>query len=409
MNFVKRSEKILRKSVLLLLVMAAPGLALAGRQDTKKTSVPAPSKPAAAARATTPTQKSAPSRTTAPGQTTSAHPPATHGPVPGTKPGPGQKPSATTQQGGRKRPVDNNQGKKGGGSSGPPVDNNQGKKGGGGSPVGNNNAKGGGGTFKPPVGAKQTKNPDGSSTYKARNGDEFGTDKNGHLSSYSHGDTKASFRPDGHVSSIHTGAMDINRGVHGGRTVETRFADGRRVVGYGGRRGGYVEHPFKGRDGRLFVRRTYWGPHGTYARVYGSYHWQGADYRYYVHPFFYAPAFYGWAYRPWGRVSWGLGAWGWGVAPWWGFYSGYFTPYGYYNSPAYWLTDYLLAANLQAAYADAAGSETAEDTGLAFVPIFADGTKALGPGFSAAGNFISTNDRIYLQGGATANFSFSVP
>jgi hypothetical protein len=271
------------------------------------------------------------------------------------------------------------------------------------------------GKFKPPAGATQTKLPDGSSTYKTKSGSEFNADKNGHLSSYSHGDTRASFRQDGKVGSIHTKTMDINRSVHGGRTVVTRLPDGSRVVGYGRGRG-FVEHPFK-RGGREFVRRTYWGPHGhPYARVYGSYRWRGGNYSYYVHPFFYSPAFYGWAYQPWGSpVYWGIGAWGWGREPWWDFYGGYLTPYPYYASPASWLMDYLLAANLQVAYADAvapAAADTSaqmEDARLAFVPIFADGTRALRPGFSTAGNFVSAEDYICLHAGATDSFSFSVP
>jgi hypothetical protein len=37
-------------------------------------------------------------------------------------------------------------------------------------------------------------------------------------------------------------------------------------------------------------------------------------------------------------------------APWYSYYG--FTPYLLYAGPAFWLTDYLVAANLQAAYAD---------------------------------------------------------
>ena len=37
-------------------------------------------------------------------------------------------------------------------------------------------------------------------------------------------------------------------------------------------------------------------------------------------------------------------------APWFGFYAGYFTPYPVYASPALWLTDYVIAANLRQDY-----------------------------------------------------------
>jgi hypothetical protein len=59
-------------------------------------------------------------------------------------------------------------------------------------------------------------------------------------------------------------------------------------------------------------------------------------------------------------VVWGVGAWGWG-GPWWGFYGGWWTPYPVYAAPYFWLTDYLIAANLQAAYA--ARTEEPADAG----------------------------------------------
>ncbi len=64
---------------------------------------------------------------------------------------------------------------------------------------------------------------------------------------------------------------------------------------------------------------------------------------------YYAPAFYGWAYNPWAAPV--AYAWGWNVAPWYGYYPGYFTPYPVYASPALWLTDYLVAQSLETAYA----------------------------------------------------------
>jgi hypothetical protein len=42
--------------------------------------------------------------------------------------------------------------------------------------------------------------------------------------------------------------------------------------------------------------------------------------------------------------------WGWGGSPWYGYYGPYFAPYPVYPTAAFWLTDYLIAANLQAAY-----------------------------------------------------------
>jgi hypothetical protein len=63
---------------------------------------------------------------------------------------------------------------------------------------------------------------------------------------------------------------------------------------------------------------------------------------------YYRPAFYTYAYTPWARpISY---SWGWAGNPWFAYYGGYFTPYPFYTSPSLWLTDYLIASTLQAAY-----------------------------------------------------------
>ena len=49
--------------------------------------------------------------------------------------------------------------------------------------------------------------------------------------------------------------------------------------------------------------------------------------------------------------------WGWGGAPWYGYYGVYYQPYPVYPYAALWLTDYLISANLQAAYAAQAEAE----------------------------------------------------
>jgi hypothetical protein len=69
----------------------------------------------------------------------------------------------------------------------------------------------------------------------------------------------------------------------------------------------------------------------------------------YAPGYYYPPAFYGWAYNPWAApITFG---WGWAGNPWYGFYGGYFAPYPVYPSAAFWLTDYIISQNLQAAYA----------------------------------------------------------
>ncbi len=86
----------------------------------------------------------------------------------------------------------------------------------------------------------------------------------------------------------------------------------------------------------------------TYARAYSTYYYHGAYFYHYVPAYYYVPAFYGWVYSPWiAPVYW---QWGWNGVPWYTYYSYYFAPYPYYVSASLWLTDYLLAQSLQAAY-----------------------------------------------------------
>ena len=149
--------------------------------------------------------------------------------------------------------------------------------------------------------------------------------------------------------------MQVNNGLHGGRTVVSTH-NGVRVVSSRGH-GGYVQRAYVTRGGRSYYSRTYYY-HGAYrSGVYVGYRWGGYNYYGYYHPFWFHPGFYGWAYNPWvAPVYWG---WGWGGAPWYGYYGGYFAPYPVYPSAAFWLTDYLISANLQAAYAAQAEANAA--------------------------------------------------
>jgi hypothetical protein len=89
--------------------------------------------------------------------------------------------------------------------------------------------------------------------------------------------------------------------------------------------------------------------------VYRTYAYGKVHYSSYVPSVSYQPAFYGWAHRLWAPPV--AYAWGWGAAPW--FYGGYFGPEPVYPSAALWLTDFVLAENLQLAYQNqmAAGGE----------------------------------------------------
>jgi hypothetical protein len=157
--------------------------------------------------------------------------------------------------------------------------------------------------------------------------------------------------------------MHIEHGVRGGRTVVSEH-NGARIVTRG--HGGYVQRAYVTRGGRSYYSRTYYD-HGVYrVGVYRGYAWGGRNYYGYYPGYWYHPGFYGWGYQPWGvSLAWGVGAWGWGGAPWYGYYGGWWNPYPVYAAPYFWLTDYLIAANLQAAYAahaeDAAAADASAD------------------------------------------------
>lgn len=175
-------------------------------------------------------------------------------------------------------------------------------------------------------------------TNNARGGGKTVTTKSG---------TVARTDAHGRVTSIHTAnGATINRAPNGARRVETRLPNNGRLVSMG-HRGGYAEHPYN-RGGHAYMRRTYYYHGHAYAYGYRGYYYHGGYYYGYVSPYYYNPGFYGWAYSPWAApVAW---SWGWGASPWYGYYGYYFNPYPAYASAALWMTDYLIAQNLQAAY-----------------------------------------------------------
>jgi hypothetical protein len=177
------------------------------------------------------------------------------------------------------------------------------------------------------------------------------------------GGGSASIRPNGQIRSINRNGMQIQHNLRGGRTIVSERS-GVRVVTTG--RGGYVQRAYVTRGGRSYYSRTYYD-HGVYrVGIYRGYYYGGYRYYGYYPAYWYNPFFYGWAYQPWGApLYWGIGigGWGWGGAPWYGFYGGYFAPYPVYPSAAFWLTDYLIAANLQASYAAQADAASGYDQG----------------------------------------------
>lgn len=138
----------------------------------------------------------------------------------------------------------------------------------------------------------------------------------------------------------------VYRAPNGSRTVVSHGANGTKVVSTGKGRG-YAEHHFN-RGGREYARRTYYHNGHYYAHVYRPYYYHGYPYYGYVPGYYYGPAYYGWAYNPWASPV--YYNWGWGAAPWYNPYGYYFAPYPYYGAPYFWLTDYMVAATLAAAY-----------------------------------------------------------
>jgi len=171
-------------------------------------------------------------------------------------------------------------------------------------------------------------------------------------------------RADGSIREVRTsnGAI-IHHAPDGVRRVEV-VRPGGRVIVANARGIGYVQRPLVVGN-TTFIQRTYVVNNVSYARVYRPWVWGGVSFSVYTPVRFYSPEFYAYAYTPWARpIAYG---WGWGGSPWFGFYGGWFTPYPYYASPAFWLTDYLMAQTLQDAYqarmADAAANAQAANYG----------------------------------------------
>src|SRR5271154_3012498 len=223
--------------------------------------------------------------------------------------------------------------------------------------------------FNPPAGSQVAPNPRRGRTIHPKDGTQFNTGKAGTLTSMkTKSGATARFGANGKVSQIHSGNTTINRGPHGGRVAVTNLRGGGRVVSYGGRRG-FVEHPFY-RGGRPYMNRTYFYGGRPYGAVYRGYYWGGRPYFGYMPGFYFGAGFYGWAYNPWASpIGWG---WGWGGSPWFGFYGGYFAPYPVYAAPAFWLTDYIISENLQAAYAAQAAANANAQAAAAAPPPAAD-------------------------------------
>jgi hypothetical protein len=151
----------------------------------------------------------------------------------------------------------------------------------------------------------------------------------------------------GRVTEVRTpsGAM-IHHAPDGVRRVEMVRPDGRVIVSSGSGHG-YVQRQVIVNNTTI-VKRTYVVRGVSYVNVYRPVTYRGVVLHVYTPVRYYRPAFYAYAYSPWSRPV--YYTWGWRRDPWFMYYGDYFAPYPVYASPTLWLTDYLVASTLEAAY-----------------------------------------------------------
>jgi hypothetical protein len=141
----------------------------------------------------------------------------------------------------------------------------------------------------------------------------------------------------------------------GVRRMEVARPDGRVVVANAAGRMGYVQRPIQFHE-RPLIQRSYVERGMVTTRVYRPWVYRGTTFNIYMSNRYCRPAFYTWAYRPWSRPV--AYRWGWDGRPWCGYYRTYYSPYPYYPSPVFWLTDFIFSATLEVAYQDRLDSGT---------------------------------------------------
>jgi hypothetical protein len=174
------------------------------------------------------------------------------------------------------------------------------------------------------------------------------TQPNNHKAFQTPGGISGTKRPDGKVATLHDPkrGMDVHDNLSGNRRVVVEHADHTRIVAERGGRS-YVQHPYIF-HGHEYARRSYYYRGRYYHSYYGRYNYHGVWVNPYYPAYYYSPAYYGWVSYPWATPV--PYAWGWNANPWFGYYGAFFTPYPVYASPSFWLTDYLIATSLAAAY-----------------------------------------------------------
>ena len=144
----------------------------------------------------------------------------------------------------------------------------------------------------------------------------------------------------------HPGGVDINNNLGGGRRVSVERPDHTLIVSEKGRPG-FVQHPYTF-HGQTYTARTYSYRGRSYNRYYRTYSFHGVSLNVYLPAFYYRPTFYGWTFTPWPVPI--RFIWGWRVRAWYSRFGYYFQPYLVYRSAVFWLTDYMIAQDLEASY-----------------------------------------------------------
>ena len=99
---------------------------------------------------------------------------------------------------------------------------------------------------------------------------------------------------------------------------------------------------------RSRVRHDFGRSRTTVVRYYNPYRWGRVNVYSYRPYYTYRTSFWGWYYTPF-YSPWTY-TWGWYNDPWYGYWSWYWTPYRYYSSPSYYVTDYILSSRMNDSY-----------------------------------------------------------
>jgi hypothetical protein len=157
--------------------------------------------------------------------------------------------------------------------------------------------------------------------------------------------------PDGSVMDVRNprNNMSIHHAPDGSRQITVDRPDGSRIFA-ASHGASYVQHPYQFQRS-TFDNRTYYQGGKITQQFYRRYTYNGTTLDAYVPQRFYEPGIYQWAlnsnFREPMIPSWNFVA---TPTPWFSYYKSYFTPQPYYTNALSWLTDYLIANSLVAAW-----------------------------------------------------------